>query len=75
MRTSEATAAVDFEAVWLVQHRAVIPRTFIPAVFLTRRMARDALLDRRPDPLATLDRLATRGLPPVRVVPIAAREL
>ena len=50
--TAEATAAISFEAVWPRQHRAVIPRAFIPAVFLARRMRREALLDRRLDPLA-----------------------
>src|SRR5260370_35597184 len=43
-----------FEAVWPRQHRAVIPRTFIPAVLLARRIGREALLDRRLDPLAAL---------------------
>jgi hypothetical protein len=51
-RPAEATAAASLEAVWPRQHWAVIPRAFIPALFLARRMAREAPLDRRLDPSA-----------------------
>ena len=51
-RPAEATAAASLEAVWPRQHWAVIPRAFIPALFLARRMPREAPLDRRLDPLA-----------------------
>jgi hypothetical protein len=50
--TADATVAEILEAVWPRQHRAVIARAFVPAVFLARRMRRDAVLDRRLDPLA-----------------------
>lgn len=51
-RPAEATAAASLEAVWPRQHWAVIPRAFIPALFLARRMPREAPLDRRLDPSA-----------------------
>jgi hypothetical protein len=60
--TVEAAVAEGLESVGPRQHRAVILGAFIPAVFLARGMGREAVVDRRLDPLAALAlRLVVHG--------------